>query len=135
MRSLSQRMFGWYALSAAVFVGSLSGQTFGTVTGEVKDTSGAIVADAKVTVRNTATNGVREVTTNEEGLYTIPALNPGMYDVRAEKSGFKAASRLGIELQVQQSARVDFTLEVGQVSEVVEVTGAPPLLATENATV
>src|SRR5262245_64019923 len=122
MRSLSQHVIGWFALPATLFVGSLSGQTFGTVTGEVKDTSGAVIADARVTVRNTATNILREVTTNEEGLYTIPALNPGTYNVRAEKSGFKAASRLGIELQVQQTARVDFTLEVGQVSETVEVT-------------
>src|SRR5262245_44575641 len=109
MRSLSKRMYCWFAMSAAIFVGSLSAQTFGTVTGEVKDTSGAIVADAKVTVRNTATNVSREVNTNEEGLYTIPALNPGTYDIRAERSGFKAASRLAIELQVQQTARVDFT--------------------------
>src|SRR5207249_4776061 len=55
--------------------------------------------------------------------------------VRAEKSGFKVASRLGIELQVQQTARVDFTLEVGQVSETVEVSSTAPLLTTENATV
>jgi hypothetical protein len=62
-------------------------------------------------------------------------LNPGLYEVKAAKSGFKAASRSGIELQVQQTARVDFSLDVGQVSELVEVVGAVPLLTTENATV
>jgi hypothetical protein len=68
-------------------------------------------------------------------VYNIPALIPGMYEVRAEKSGFKSATRTAVELQVQQTARVDFALEVGQVTESVEVSGALPLLATENATV
>jgi hypothetical protein len=135
MRSLSQRRFHWLAICATLLAGSLSAQTLGTVTGEVKDTTGAVMAGAAVTVRNTATNGLREAVTNEEGLYTIPALNPGVYDIKAEKTGFKTASRAGVELQVQQTARVDFTLEVGQVTETVEVTGAAPLLTTENATV
>jgi Carboxypeptidase regulatory-like domain/TonB dependent receptor len=135
MRSPLKRVFHSLALSAILLCGRMQGQTLGTVTGEVKDSTGAVVAAALVTVRNTATNGLREVITNEDGVYSIPALNPGTYDVRAEKSGFKVASRLGIELQVQQTARVDFTLEVGQVSETVEVSSTAPLLTTENATV
>jgi hypothetical protein len=125
---------------AAAFCVMLAGtrlhaQTLATVTGEVTDASGAAVAGATVTARNTATNGIRNTTTNEEGVYNIPALIPGMYEVRAEKSGFKSATRSAVELQVQQTARVDFALEVGQVTESVEVSGALPLLATENATV
>ena len=58
-----------------------------------------------------------------------------MYEVRAEKQGFKVANRTGVELQVQQTARIDFGLEVGNVSETVEVTSEVPLLTTENATV
>lgn len=120
----------------AMLAGSrLDAQTLATVTGEVSDASGAAVAGATVTVRNTATNGIRNTTTNEEGVYNIPALIPGMYEVRAEKSGFKSATRTAVELQVQQTARVDFALEVGQVTESVEVSGALPLLTTENATV
>src|SRR5688500_11886996 len=122
MRSTSKRVFRSAALCVVLLAGHVQAQTLGTVTGEVKDSTGAIIAGAAVTVRNTATNALREVTTNEDGLYTIPALNPGIYDVKAEKSGFKVASRSGIELQVQQTARVDFTLEVGQVTETVEVT-------------
>lgn len=114
---------------------SLSAQTLGTITGEVKDASGASVAGAVVTVRNTATNGIRDTTTNTEGIYTVPALVPGPYEVKAEKSGFKVATRTNIELQVQQTARVDFDLTVGQVTEIVEVSGAAQLLATEDATV
>lgn len=122
-------------LFALFLAASLNGQTFGTVTGEVKDSSGAAIADAQVLVRNTATNGVRVATTNEDGVYTIPALVPGMYDVKAEKTGFKTATRTGIELQVQQTARIDFGLEVGQVTETIEVSAAAALLTTENATV
>jgi hypothetical protein len=113
----------------------LYSQTLATVTGEVADSTGAVVAGATVTVRNTATNGVRVVTTNDAGAYTVPALVPGPYEVKAEKAGFKATTRSDIELQVQQTARIDFTLEVGQVTETIAVSAAAPLLTTENATV
>src|SRR5438093_1237771 len=89
------------------------GQTLGTVTGEVRDGSGAVVGGAVVTVRNTGTNGIRTVVTNEEGAYTVPALVPGSYDLRVEKPGFKAATRPAFELQVQQTARIDIALELG----------------------
>ena len=127
-----------FATALALFVAGaslLTGQTFGTVTGEVKDATGAIVAGATITARNTGTNGIRNAVTNEEGLYTIPALVPGMYEIKAEKPGFKSASRTSIELQVQQTARIDFGLEIGQVSEVIEVSSAAAQLATEDATV
>lgn len=135
MYASSRRTLLSVVLFLPLFTNSVFGQTLGTVTGEVKDASGAAVAGAMITVRNIATNGIRNVTTNEDGNYNIPALVPGMYDVKAERSGFKAATRANIELQVQQTARVDFTLEVGQVNETVEVTGALPLLSTEDATV
>src|SRR5205085_661232 len=63
------------------------------------------------------------------------ALNPGTYDLKVEKSGFKTANRPAFELQVQQTARIDIALELGQVSETVEVSGTTALLTTENATV
>lgn len=135
MRFSFVRPFYALALYALVLTGQLSSQTLGTFTGEVKDASGAAIADTTITVRNTATNGARVVTTNEDGLYTIPALIPGMYEVKAEKPGFKTATRTNIELQVQQTARIDFGLEVGQVTETIEVIAATPLLTTENATV
>ncbi|MBM3752384.1 MAG: TonB-dependent receptor [Acidobacteria bacterium] len=124
-----------FAFVSLLLAASAFSQTFGSLTGDVKDSSGAVVAGAAITVRNTATNGVRNAVTNEDGVYTIPALVPGMYEVKAEKTGFKAATRTNIELQVQQAARVDFNLEVGQVSEVVEVSSRLPLLSTEDATV
>ncbi|MBK5294780.1 MAG: carboxypeptidase regulatory-like domain-containing protein [Acidobacteriia bacterium] len=135
MRFPLQRCLSSVTLVALLAMARLHGQTLGTVTGQVKDSTTATVTGAHVTVRNIATNGVRAATTNEDGAYTIPALVPGMYEVKAEKPGFKVATRTNIELQVQQTARVDFALEVGQVSETVEVTSAVPLLTTENATV
>jgi hypothetical protein len=135
MSASFRSFFSILGLLAISIVAPLGAQTFGTITGEVKDTSGASVAGAAIVVRNIATNGVRTATTNEEGVYTIPALVPGLYEARAEKAGFKVANRTGIELQVQQTARIDFGLEVGQVSETVEVSANAALLTTENATV
>src|SRR5262249_27245438 len=117
------------------FAATLAAQTLGTVTGEVKDSTGAIIPAVDITVRNTETNVIRSVATNDAGVYTVPALNPGMYEVKASKSGFKSATRADIVLQVQQTARVDFTLEIGSVTESVEVSGAAALLTTENASV
>jgi len=110
-------------------------QTFGEITGVVTDPSGSAVAGANVTVTNKATGASRSVVSNEAGIYSLPSLLPGAYDLRIEKQGFRAASRPGIELQVQQTARVDAALQLGQVSEVVEVSATGSLINTENATV
>ncbi len=110
-------------------------QTLGEIGGEVRDPAGAAVANASVTVTNTATNAVRKTTSNDAGLYSFPALQPGVYSIRVEASGFKAYSQSGIELQVQQNARIDVSLTIGQVTEVLEVTAQGALLSTENATV
>lgn len=135
MRSTHRRTLQFATLLLPCLIGNLFAQTLGTVTGEVKDSSGAAVVGAAITVRNAATNGIRNATTNEEGIYTIPALVPGIYDVKVEKQGFKGANRSNVELQVQQTARVDFALDVGQINEIVQVTGSVPLLTTEDATV
>src|SRR2546422_154168 len=101
----------------------LAGQTFGEITGVVTDTTGGVLVGAGITVRNLATNHLRRVKTNATGNYTVPFLVPGIYDVQAESSGFKAAIRRGVDLQVGAAARIDFALEVGEISQRVEVTG------------
>src|SRR5712691_9759376 len=116
-------------------IGVASAQTFGEITGEVTDQSGAIAPNASVTATNTATNGARMTRTNQAGIYSFPALVPGPYQVKVEATGFQSAVRSNIELQVQQTARVDFTLTVGQTSQTVEVSGTALLLTTESATV
>jgi hypothetical protein len=110
-------------------------QTFGEITGTVTDPSGAAVSAAVIHVKNTATNQVRNVSTNEAGNWTAPFLIPGVYDVEAVMSGFKMAARRGITLQVGDALRIDLQLEVGNVSETIEVSAAAPLLSTENTAV
>lgn len=110
-------------------------QTLGEISGEVRDHTGANVAGAEVTITNTATNAKRSAVSNDAGVYSFPSLVPGIYDVRVTHSGFKATVRNGVELQVQQSARLDFTLEIGAVTESVDVSAQAMLLSTENATV
>ena len=74
------------------------------------------------------TGGRREGTSNVQGLYTMPALLPGRYRLEVEKQGFKAVTRSGIVLEVNQVARVDISMALGAVSERIEVTAAPPLV-------
>jgi carboxypeptidase family protein/TonB-dependent receptor-like protein len=126
------RLLGVFVLSTAL---SCFGQTFGEITGVVTDSAGGVVAAAAVTVTNPATNLTRTAATNNAGNYTFPSLLPGVYSVKVEMQGFQTENRAGIELQVQQVARIDFQLKVGSLTETVEVTGGAPLLATENATV
>lgn len=114
---------------------TISAQTFGEITGTVSDSSGAVVAGASVTLVNTATSQARKVDTNETGNYTIPFVPPGLYEVRVQKEGFKSSTRGDVRVQVADSVRVNFAIEVGSVSESIEVQGGTPLLAAENATV
>ncbi len=110
-------------------------QTQGEITGVITDAGGAIVQGATVTVTNIATGAPRVNTSNDAGVYSFPALLPGVYTVRIEKSGFKSAMRNEIQLQVQQTVRLDITLEVGNVGETVTITGGAPLLSQESTTV
>src|SRR5207248_9936697 len=119
----------WLLLCVPIFA-----QALGTITGEVKDATGAVVPGATVTVTNKATNATRTTSTNEVGLYDFPALPPGQYTVKTELDGFKTATS-DVELQVNQTARVNFTLELGTISEQTLVTGVSPLVETSNATV
>src|SRR4029453_12300417 len=68
------------------------------------------------------------------GVYSFPAMQPGTYTIKAELQGFKTVQNT-VELHVEQTLRMDFTLEIGTLSETAEVTGVAPLITTENATV
>ena len=119
------------------FVLSVAGfaQTVGQVTGLVTDPSGGVIAGATVTITNSQTNVARKTITNSAGSYAFPALQPDVYRVKAEMPGFKGEVREGVVLEVEQIARIDFHLQVGAVTETVEVSGGAPLLTTESATV
>jgi len=105
------------------------------LSGSVTDATGAAVAGASVTVTNVGTAAARTSTTNNEGGYSLSSLNPGNYTMTVEAKGFKRVERKDIELQVGQAARLDYTLDIGSVSDTVEVSGGAPVLETENATV
>jgi hypothetical protein len=119
-----------YFLGGIVFA-----QTFGSITGVVADPSGAIVPNAVVTVTNMGSNAERSTTTNTSGLYVFPDLVPGTYSVKVMTTGFQTAVKSNIVLEVQQAARVDFTLNVGPANQTVEVAANAAMLTTENATV
>jgi len=106
-----------------------------TLTGRITDPSGAVVSQARVTVRAVDTGIVTSAESTSEGYYNIPALTPGRYEVTIAKSGFNTVRQSGVELAVQQTARLDVTLQVGAVAETVEVTAQAALLDSENATV
>lgn len=120
----------WTALLAV----TLSAQT-AQITGRVADAGGAIVVGAKVAVTNTETGIRRDLSTNQDGYYAAPLLARGTYSVQAQQAGFKEIVRTGLTLDEGQTLRLDFTMEIGQVTEKIEVSGAAPLLETEGATV
>ena len=101
--------------------------------GTVSDSSGAAVANAKVTITETNTNISRTTQTNESGNYVFPDLPPGTYRVIAELTGFKRASRSGVDVVVNTTSRIDLDLQAGDVSETVTVEAETPILQTERA--
>jgi hypothetical protein len=107
----------------------------GTILGTVTDPSGAVIRQAKVTVREIATGLTRSEVTNDAGEYSIPQLPAGRYDVSVEQPNFKKTERTGVELRVDDRLRIDVTLTVGQVSETVAVEAGAPVVSTDSATV
>jgi len=112
----------------------LAAQEFrGTVSGEVTDATGGVVAGAKVTVTETHTGTVVSAETDGSGKYTAAFLLPGDYDISAKLQGFKEFDRRGVHLGAGDHAVIDIRLEVGESNQSVEVTADAPLLNTENA--
>jgi hypothetical protein len=107
--------------------------TTGTILGTVHDSSGAAVSGAKVTITDTAKGTVTTYQTDNDGAYNAPFLIPGTYSVIVEKEGFKRAESQNIVLDVDQKARVDVTLEIGQVTQTLEVTAAAPLVRSDSS--
>lgn len=110
----------------------LGAQQFGEITGTVTDATGASIAGTLISVINTATGQTRNANSNETGAYSIPYLVPGTYTLRAEKTGFKVTAKQGVDVQVGDVSRIDFRLELGELNQVVEVTGGAPQLNTES---
>jgi hypothetical protein len=107
----------------------------GQITGVLKDSSGAVLPGVSMTAKNVATGFTRTTLTNESGVYAMPSIPIGNYEVTAELPGFQKQIRSGITLNVDDNLRIDFTLTVGQASESVTVTGEVTAIQTESAAV
>ena len=116
----------------AILAGAAAAQQ--AILGTVTDSSGAAIPGAAVVVTNTGTNALFRAQTDAQGFYTVPSIPTGHYSVAADAAGFKKTVRSGITIEVEKRAQVDITLQVGTLSESVEVVGEAPLVDTASAT-
>ena len=107
--------------------------TTGTILGTVQDNTGAAVSGAKISITDTSKGISQTAVTDQIGTYNAPFLVPGTYSVSVEMAAFKRQMRAGVILQVDQKARIDFTLEVGAVTETISVTAGAPLVRSDSA--
>src|SRR5437016_1255652 len=108
---------------------------YGSIIGTVTDPQGGAVVGAKVTVTSVAKGTAYETTTNESGNYSVTHLIPDVYRIRIEATGFKATEIANIQVSADTAARLDSSLQVGEVTQSVEVTGEIPQLKTDRADV
>jgi hypothetical protein len=120
------------AIAAAVCFGQIQS---GSIVGTVTDQSGAVVPIASVVLRNEGTGFVRSVVTNQSGGYVAYSIPTGNYTITVEAKGFQRLERRGVRLLAADTLTVDLQLSLGEVSETVEVTAAPPLLQEQSSTV
>jgi len=120
-------------IAACALAGSLGGQQVtATITGRVTDPTGAAISGAKVTAMSVERGIPYSAATNSEGYYNLPNLLVGDYNIKVEDAGFQTATQSNITLQMNQVAKMDFQLLVGNVQTTVEVTSAAPVLQTEQ---
>lgn len=122
---------GWLLLAACVVLPAQTEKA--QIHGVVLDPTGAAIPSAELRVSNVNTGVKRTVSTTETGVYAVPLLDPGNYEVLARAEGFRQMSRTGIQLHVGQNARIDFEMKVGAITESIEVSAVASLLNTANA--
>ena len=126
-------------LTATVFLTTLqvglAQSTAGSILGDASDSSGASLPGAAVRATNERTGAVRETLTNESGSFRLSGLAPDRYTVTVELTGFRAVTRPGVILAVAGEVKVDFELEVGQVTESITVTQVPSMVQTTESTI
>lgn len=126
-------MFRTLLLSSLAACAALAQIGTSTITGRVTDSSGAAVPNVGVVVLQKATNFQSPATTNDEGIFRVVSLQPGAYRVTFEASGFKKAVRDDVELRTGDTLAVDMVMQVGAVSEQIEVQGSAQSLETETS--
>ena len=122
-------------LLAAIPTASFAQVDTGTISGVVRDQSGAVVPGATITLTNAATDLILKTTSNSVGLYQFSALRIGTYTISAEAKGFAKVTQQNATLAIQQNLVADFTMQPGSVTQVIQVTSAPAQLQTEDASV
>lgn len=124
------------AMSAFAVANHLDAQVVGaTLSGTVKDASGAAVPNAQVAVKNVATSTTRQVTTDAAGFYTVPNLIPGAYEVVYSATGFKTQVSSGVNLTVGAQQVLNASMTVGEISQRVEVTGEAPIVELASSAI
>ena len=112
----------------------LAAQAVGaTLSGTISDQSGGVIPKAEVSIRNTATGDTRTVTTNADGIYSAPNLQPGVYNVTVMAAGFAKAVQSGTTLTVGATQILNVAMQVGQSTQTVEVTAEAPIVNLTNA--
>ncbi len=134
-----QAILGWILVACLVFgvcaSSSLGQAVYGSIFGTVTDPQGNVVSGAKVTVTSVSKGTAFETTTNDSGNYNVTHLIPDTYRVKVEGAGFKTYDVPSIQVSADAAARVDAQLQVGEVTQTVEVTGEVPQLKTDRADV
>src|SRR5947209_5673403 len=120
------------AFGTAFAPSALNQEVTASITGRVTDPSGASVPNATVTATDTLRSTAWPTRTNSEGFYSLPRLPVGTYNLKVEGQGFQTAVENSILLQLNQTARIDFQLKIGAVTQMVEVSGQAPLLHTDT---
>ena len=133
MRTYRRQVLRLLAVAVIAMLGvQTSSAQSAQITGRVTDASDAVVSGATIEVTQVDT-GVRKTSvTNDSGIYVVPFLTPGSYSIKVSLRGFKSMTRSDIRLDVDQAARIDFELQVGETAESVTVTGSAPLLQSES---
>jgi hypothetical protein len=131
MRRISARLFLLSTLCLAC-CGALFAQATSQISGTVKDASGAVVAGAQITVTQTATGVTRSATSDADGVYSLPSLPIGPYQMEVKKEGFSTYVQSGIVLQVASAPTIDPVLKVGSVSQSVQVEGSTVTIETAS---
>src|SRR5499426_1477142 len=109
--------------------------TTGSVVGVVREEGGSVISGASITVTNRATGAQRAAASGGTGEFSIPGLAPALYDIKVERTGFRAYLVEGLELKINQVARLEVRLQVGAITESVTVTGGAALLETDTSAV
>ena len=130
---IAQKTFSMLLLCLVSTLPALAQTATAELSGNVTDSTGAVIANAKVTATNPETGSFREVTTDQGGFYSFTLLQPGTYNLSVEAPGFRKTVQNNLELRVNQRAEVNLQLQLGQVTDTIEVKAAAPLLESQSS--